>query len=298
MGKNGMYRLLDSGGFQKLEQVGEFRMVRPAAQAVWRPRLSASEWTKVDAIFTRFSGGDGRWEVRNRKLPESWIMEVPGLGALRIRLTDFGHLGIFPEQHANWQRLAALVEARKATVAGGELRVLNLFAYTGGSTLAAARGGAHVAHVDASKTSVAWARENAEAAGLSARPIRWLVDDVQKFVAREVRRGIKYHGVILDPPSYGRGPRGEAWKIEEMLPELLDGIRQLLADDYVFVLLSGHSGGYTPVALTNLLAGVVDPGAGSFDASEMLVTEDGADPSGFRRQLPSGAHCWFIRGPR
>lgn len=293
-----MYQLLDSGGFQKLEQVGPYRFVRPAAQAVWRPRLPADEWARVDAIFTRFSGGDGRWEVRNRKLPEHWLLEVPGLGALRLRLTDFGHLGIFPEQYDNWLRLTRLIEERKASVLGGELRVLNLFAYTGGSTLAAARGGASVAHVDASKTSVAWARENAEVAGLAQKPVRWLVDDVQKFVARELRRGSKYHGIILDPPSYGRGPRGEAWKIEEMLPKLLEDLRQLLADDFVFFLLSGHSAGYTPVALTNLLADVVDPTTGKFDAAEMLVTETVSGAGGFRRQLPSGAHCWFIRGEK
>lgn len=293
-----MYQLLDSGGFQKLEQVGPYRFVRPAAQAVWRPRLPAAEWAQVDAIFTRFSGGDGRWEVRNRKLPESWLMPIPGLGALRLRLTDFGHLGIFPEQHANWLRLTQLVEERKATVLGGELRVLNLFAYTGGSTLAAARGGASVVHVDASKTSVAWARENAEAANLAQKPVRWLVDDVQKFVARELRRGSKYHGIILDPPSYGRGPRGEAWKIEEMLPQLLQDLRQLLADDFVFILLSGHSAGYTPVALTNLLADIVDPASGQFDAAEMLVAESGSAKGGYQRQLPSGAHCWFVRGAK
>lgn len=293
-----MYQLLDSGGFQKLEQVGPYRIVRPASQAVWRPRLPDSEWASADAIFTRYSGGDGRWEVRNRKLPESWVIEVAGLGALRIRLTDFGHLGIFPEQHENWLKLSTLIDERRHSLPEGELRVLNLFAYTGGSTLAAARGGAQVVHVDASKTSVAWARENAEAAGLATRPIRWLVDDVQKFVAREGRRGSKYHGVILDPPSYGRGPRGEAWKIEEMLPELLAGIRQILADDYVFLLLSGHSAGYTPVALANLLAAVVDPASGRFEGREMLVAEEGGDPSGFRRQLPSGAHCWFIREGR
>ena len=293
-----MYQLLDSGGFQKLEQVGPYLLIRPAAQAVWQPRRPDSEWAAVDAIYTRFSGGDGRWEVRNRKLPESWVIDVPGLGGLRIRLTDFGHLGIFPEQHNNWLKLASLIEERRARLPGGELRVLNLFAYTGGSTLAAARGGAHVAHVDASKTSVAWARENAEAAGLTNRPIRWLVDDVQKFVAREVRRATKYHGIILDPPSYGRGPRGEAWKIEEMLPELLENIRQILAEDYVFLLLSGHSAGYTPVALTNMLAAIVDPGSGRFEANEMLVSEETLDSSGFCRQLPSGAHCWFIREGR
>ena len=281
------YTLLDSGNFQKLEQVGPYQLVRPAAQAVWRPRLDEATWARADALFSRFSGGDGKWEVRNRKLPEAWRIDMPAVGDLVIRLTDFGHLGIFPEQHDNWRRLAALVAQRRA--AGLQTQVLNLFAYTGGSTLACARAGATVAHLDASKTSVNWGRENAEVAGLGACPVRWLVDDVQKFVAREVRRGVKYHGIILDPPSFGRGPKGETWKIEEMLPPLLDDLAKLLAEDYAFVLLSSHSAGYTPLALTNLLADLHTGAGGELSAGEMLV----ADRSG--RALPSGASCLLVR---
>lgn len=282
------YKLLDTGNFQKLEQIGDYRVVRPAAQAVWRPRLPESEWKSADATFTRFSGGDGKWERRNRKLPESWNITIADIGQMVIRLTDFGHLGIFPEQHANWYRMAKLVSERKAAVK--EFNVLNLFAYTGGSTLACASGGASVAHVDASKTSVSWARENAEASKLVERPIRWLVDDVQKFVGREVRRGTKYHGIILDPPSYGRGPKGESWKIEEMLPPLLDDLEKLLADDYAFVLLSSHSTGYTPLALVNLLSEICSPKDGTFAAEEMVVAEEGSG-----RVLPSGASCFYVR---
>jgi 23S rRNA (cytosine1962-C5)-methyltransferase len=285
------YKLLDSGHFQKLEQVGPYRFVRPAAQAVWRPRLDAAAWADVDAVFTRFSGGDGKWEVKNKRLPGKWTIAT-AVGKLVIELTDFGHLGIFPEQHANWQRLEALIRSRVqagATAAGGAFSVLNLFAYTGGSSLAAAKGGAHVAHVDASKTSVNWARANAEASGLADRPIRWLVDDVQKFVARELRRDSRYHGIILDPPSYGRGPKGETWKIEDHLLPMLDDLRKILAPDYAFILLSAHSTGYTPLALRNVLSSICD--AGEFAAEEMTVTEDG--PNG--RPLPSGASCLFIR---
>lgn len=284
------YQLIDTGHFQKLEQIGPYRVVRPAAQAVWRPRLGETEWKAADATFTRFSGGDGKWERRNRKLPESWPLEMPGIGTLVIRPTDFGHLGIFPEQHRNWGRLARLVEERQHAVKGGEFNVLNLFAYTGGSTLACASAGAHVAHVDASKTSVAWARENAEASGLQERPIRWLVDDAHKFVAREVRRGSKYHGIILDPPSYGRGPKGETWKIEDMLPPFLDDLAKILADDYAFVLLSSHSAGYTPLALINLLRDICPVESGTFDAEEMTLTEVDSG-----RVLPSGASCLFVR---
>ena len=290
------YRLLDSGNFQKLEQVGPITLVRPAAQAVWRPRLSASAWQNADAIFTRFAGGDGKWSIKGKKLPAEWRLAVDGLGQLVIKLTDFGHLGIFPEQHANWRRLTRLVEERRGFVGEGrEYQVLNLFAYTGGSTLAVARGGAQVVHLDASKTSVAWARENAEASALGDRPIRWIVDDVQKFVAREVRRESKYHGIILDPPSFGRGPKGETWKIEEMLPPLLDDLKKILADDFSFVLLSSHSEGYTPRALVNLLGGMVDLGKGDVEAEEMVVFESGPAPDlTGGRALPSGASAFFV----
>ncbi len=288
-----MYQLLDTGNFQKLEQVGPYRLVRPAAQAVWRPRLAPEAWAEVDASFTRFSGGDGKWTVKNRKLPESWHIDAPPFGKLVIRLTDFGHLGIFPEQHRNWQLLADAVRAHMARRgADKDLSVLNLFAYTGGSTLAAAGAGAQVVHVDASKTSVNWARENAEASALADRPLRWIVDDVQKFVAREVRRESQYHGIILDPPSYGRGPKGETWKIEEMLPPLLDDLKKILAPDFAFFLLSGHSAGYTPLALVNLLGAIVDVRApdAEITAEEMTVPEA---VSG--RILPSGASCLYVR---
>jgi 23S rRNA (cytosine1962-C5)-methyltransferase len=282
-----MYRLIDCGNFQKLEQVGPWRLVRPAAQAVWRPRLGNDEWQKVDAVFTRFSGGDGKWTIKNKKLPEQWTIDIASIGKLVIRPTEFGHLGIFPEQHPNWERMAKLVSER--TKSGAELKVLNLFAYTGGSSLACARAGAQVVHLDASKTSVAWARENAEASGLGEKPVRWIVDDVQKFVAREVRRDSKYHGIILDPPSYGRGTKGETWNIETMLPELLDELKKILADDFSFILLSSHSNGYTPLALTNLLSDIVPADRGEFLAEEMVVREEGTS-----RVLPSGACCFFF----
>ncbi len=284
-----MYQLLDTGNFQKLEQIGPYRLVRPAAQAVWRPRLPEAEWRRAEARYTRFSGGDGKWEIQGKRLPDSWQLDVPEVGKLVIRLTDFGHLGIFPEQHTNWGRLGEICAAR---VARGQVpTVLNLFAYTGGSSLACARAGAQVAHLDASKTSVSWARDNAEACGLAEKPVRWLVDDAQKFVAREVRRGVKYHGIILDPPSFGRGPKGETWKIEEMLPPLLDDLKKLLADDFAFVLLSSHSTGYTPLALANLLAEMCGPSGVALTSEEMIVREAGEGG----RPLPSGASCLYVR---
>ncbi len=280
------YRLIDSGNFQKLEQVGPYRFVRPAAQAVWTPRLDDATWAKVDASFSRFSGGDGKWTIHNKSLPKKWIIEQ-GPVKLVISLTDFGHLGIFPEQDANWDKLHQLIKDRGA---GRDIQVLNLFAYTGGSTLACATAGAKVVHLDASKTSVNWGRENAEASGVGDAPVRWIVDDVQKFVEREVRRGNKYHGIILDPPSYGRGTNNEVWQIEQHMVPLLDKLKMILADDALFVLLSSHSNGYTPIALKNLLLGIVNESSGSFDPHEMLIHEQDSG-----RALPSGASCLYVR---
>lgn len=280
------YQLLDSGGFRKLEQVGPFRFVRPSPQAVWKPRRPESEWKQADAEYVRFSGGQGEWRVRNKKLPEHWHITVSGIPFV-MRLTDFGHLGIFPEQGPNWISLQSIV--RKGAQAGKDFNVLNLFAYTGGSTLAAAVAGAKCVHVDASKTSVAWARENADRTGQEL-PVRWIVEDVRKFVSREVRRGSKYQGIILDPPSFGRGAKGEVWKIEEHMVELLSELRQILADDYRFVLLSSHSDGYTPVALRNLLSDMVADEKGvHYEFGEMLVSEEAG------RELPSGSYCFLRR---
>lgn len=305
MNSESTYNLLDCGNFMKLEQVGPWRIARPAAQAVWRPRLPESEWRRVDASFERFKGGDGKWTVHNRKLPQSWLLPC-GPVTLNVKLTDFGHLGIFAEQDRNWPRLVDLVEAGRRRIKNpDEFQVLNLFAYTGGSTLACARGGARVVHVDASKTSVAWARENAESSGLGGHPIRWIVDDVRKFVQREVRRGSRYHGIILDPPTYGRGVKGEIWQIEEHLPELLDDLEKILADDFAFIMLCAHSTGYTPIALKNLVTGMLAPrghgieNACEHHAEEMIVEESIMGVAGSTqqsiRQLPSGAMCLTVR---
>ena len=276
------YQLLDAGDFRKLEQVGPYRIVRPAAGAVWSPRLPRAEWERIDAEFFRHSGGDGRWEYHNASVKTGLTatIELPGW-KMQLKSTEFGHLGLFAEQFANWQELSRLATPRDGT----ELRVLNLFAYTGGSTLACASAGAHVVHLDASKTTVTWARENAERSGMSEHPIRWIVDDVKKFVARECRRETKYHGIILDPPSYGRGPKGQIWKIEDDLPELLTQLFSLLDPDFRFFLLSAHSQGYTPIALENMLRPNLP--SGKYMAREMCIPGD--------TLLPSGASCLFER---
>ncbi len=278
------YQLLDAGNFRKLEQVGAYRIIRPSAQAVWRPQLTDQEWD-ADFEFKRFSGGDGKWFVHNKKAPTQWPISFCDLN-LVMRMTDFGHLGLFAEQGTNWEQIRALVKAQSAKT--DTVKILNLFAYTGGSTLAAAQAGAHVAHVDASKTSVAWARENAEASKCADRPIRWLVDDVQKFVGREVRRNTKYHGIILDPPTYGRGPNSEIWDIEKHLIGMMDQLQLLLDSDIGFVLLSAHSPGFTPLSLANILRQTFKAEA-SIQADEMRITAK----SGYA--LPSGAYALFSR---
>ncbi len=270
------YELLDSGNGAKLERFGEVVLARPCAQAVWQPQRPA-RWKDADATFDREEGN--RWHGRSR-LPKEWAIDVDGT-RFRLSGTDFGHLGIFPEQRAQWAWIRETVAA-----AHRPLRVLNLFAYSGGSTLAAARAGAEVCHLDASKGMVQWARANAALNGLESHPIRWIVDDAHKFLNREVRRGRRYDGIILDPPTYGRGGNGETYKIERDLTETLRLCRALLSDAPRFLLLSAHTPGHTPVVLSNVLTQALSGLGGAVSAGEMLLT--GA-PDVF--PLPSGAYA-------
>jgi 23S rRNA (cytosine1962-C5)-methyltransferase len=281
------YELLDSGGGRKLERVGPWTLDRQATGAPWRRALPAAEWSGADARLHRKESGGGSWEMR-RALPGSWIIELGGL-RLEVRATPFGHLGFFAEQVASWDWLR---ESIAAPATGGEpLRVLNLFAYTGGATLACAQAGAEVCHVDASKGIVDWARKDAALCGLAERPIRWIVEDCQAFVRREARRGRRYDGLVCDPPSFGRGPRGSVWKLERALPELLDGCRQILADRPRFVHLSGHTAGFSGIALENLVADILSPDAFEVDSGEMTIRETARG-----RSLPSGHYTrWRLR---
>jgi 23S rRNA (cytosine1962-C5)-methyltransferase len=222
------YRLLDSGNGGKLEQVGPYRFVRPEPQALWRPALTAQEWDGADAIFAPAASGDeeaGRWRF-NRELPETWTLEWDDLKFLS-RPTPFRHLAFFPEHSVHWRFARDCLRAHT----GAQPEVLNLFGYTGLASLACASAGAKVTHVDASKKAIGFARDNQQAAGLSEAPIRWICDDALTFVKREVRRGRRYDGVILDPPKFGRGPNGETWRLEDHLPELLDACQTLLRTD-------------------------------------------------------------------
>ncbi|MCA1963785.1 MAG: class I SAM-dependent methyltransferase [Prosthecobacter sp.] len=277
------YELLDSGGFQKLERFGAVVLSRPCAQAVWRKTQPETTWRRATASF--FRDGGNQWRGRDR-LPETWEIEVDGTRFL-LSSTDFGHLGIFPEQREPWLRIRQTCRDYEKRV-GRPARVLNLFAYSGGSTLAAAHGGAEVCHVDASRGMVDWARKNAALNGLQEHPIRWIVDDVTKFLERELRRERRYDLVILDPPSYGRGAKGEVFKIEDDLPRLLALLKSLMSTQPLGALLSCHTPELTPISLSHLLRQEFGPD-GRLEAGEMLLRgAEGVLP------VPSGSFCWWL----
>ncbi|MDD2599070.1 MAG: class I SAM-dependent methyltransferase [Kiritimatiellae bacterium] len=280
------YQLLDSGDGRKLERFGEFILARPCSQAVWKPSLSNAEWAAANATFDRSDGN--QWHNRGN-LPLEWQINVAGIEFI-LSGTDFGHLGIFPEQQAQWQWLQKTVGELNAK-RGAPLRILNLFAYSGGSTLAAALAGAHLCHLDASKGMVQWARRNAEVNGLKDHPIRWIVDDAHKFLCREARRAVKYDAIILDPPTFGRGQNNEMYKIEQDLPETLHLCCQLLSDSPAFMLLSAHTPGYSPVVLANVLSQSMAKHKGTTSAGEMLLT---GDPSVL--PTPCGVYARWISG--
>ena len=262
------YELIDSGDGRKLERFGRYTLARPCSQAMWRPSLRESDWTKADAAFDREDGN--RWHGRNN-LPKEWQIETAGI-KFKLGGTDFGHLGIFPEQRAQWKWLRQ--HARGSA--------LNLFAYSGGSTMAMALGGAEVCHLDASKGMVEWARENARLNGLADRPIRWIVDDAHKFMRREIRRGHRYDAIVLDPPSFGRGAGGEMYKIERDLKDTLALVKELLSDNPAFVLFSSHTPGLSQIVAENILSQLFPKAR--LESGEMLLEGKGL-------QCPSGIYC-------
>ena len=274
------YQLIDSGHGRKLERFGDRVLARPCSQAVWPPSLPPAEWQKADASFSREGGL--KWNNR-QALPDEWTVPIADI-RFKLSTTDFGHLGVFPEQRQQWNSIREAIQKADGT----PVRVLNLFAYSGGSTLAAALAGADVCHLDASKGMVDWARENAALNGLDKAPIRWIVDDALKFMRRELRRDRRYDAIILDPPSFGRGSKGEVFKIEKALPELLDLCRQLLSDRPCFMLLSCHTPGYSPIVLKNMLIQTLAAPAKLIKEGEMLLTgKPGVLP------VPSGTYAFW-----
>ena len=271
------YALVDSGQGRKLERFGPYLIDRPCAQAVWQPKLSPQEWQKAQGFFTREEAA--KW---NPGLPSSWEVTLADL-RFKISPTDFGHLGIFPEQRPFWEWMQGIINK--------PVRVLNLFAYSGGSTLACAKAGAEVCHLDASKGMVAWARENAALNNLSGAKIRWIIDDVFKFLKREVKRLSRYDAIILDPPSFGRGAKGEVFKIEEEIQPLLHMCRELLTEEPLFFLFSCHTPGFTPIAMHHLLEQALAGLKGHIDVGEMVLT---GRPGVF--EVPSGTFARWQHG--
>lgn len=279
---NDGYELLDSGNGRKLERYGDVVLARPCAQAVWQPK-NPLLWENAVASFDRSEGLN--WQGRGN-LSTAWQVEIAGV-VMKLSATDFGHLGVFPETRALWQWIRATLAAQRKK--GREPRFLNLFAYSGGATLAAAQAGAQCCHLDASKGMVEWARENAALNQLENAPIRWIVDDVIKFLRREVKRDTRYDAILLDPPSFGRGKKGELYKIEESLMETLDLVHQVLSDDPCFVLLTSHTPGFSPIVLSNLLRQYHD--GGTLACGEMLLT---GKPG--TMEVPNGNWARWVNG--
>ncbi len=263
------YEVLDASKGEKLERWGDYLLIRPDPQVIWDTPRTDRGWKHCNAHYHRSAKGGGEWEFFD--LPEQWRIRY---GELTFNLKPFAfkHTGIFPEQAANWDWFGKLIRH-----AGRPVKVLNLFAYTGGATLAAAAAGAAVTHVDASKGMVAWARENAASSGLDRAPIRWIVDDCVKFVQREIRRQNRYDAVIMDPPSYGRGPKGEIWKIEEAVHPLISLCARLLSDDPLFFLVNSYTTGLAPAVLTYMIATELKTLGGNVRSEEigLPVTDSG-----------------------
>lgn len=264
------YEVLDTGNGEKLERWGKYLLVRPDPQVIWDSEKINLGWEKMNGHYHRSTAGGGEWEFFD--LPKEWQIHYKNL-TFNLKPFSFKHTGLFPEQATNWDWFSRLIKE-----AGRPIKVLNLFAYTGGATLSAAAAGASVCHVDASKGMVNWAKENAESSGLSDKPIRWLIDDCVKFVEREIRRGNKYDAIIMDPPSYGRGPKGEIWKIEDSIYPFIKLTTELLSDTPLFFLINSYTTGLQPAVLSYMLNTTVVKKYGGFVEAEEIgipVTDSG-----------------------
>jgi 23S rRNA (cytosine1962-C5)-methyltransferase len=270
------YELLDSGDGLKFERFGKYKLVRPDPQALWTPHLAAKEWEQAEVFFERTKADEGKWVFR-KPVDEQWLMRYQDL-AFWVKFTAFKHTGVFPEQAANWQWLRQKIKAANRPV-----KVLNLFGYTGLAGLAAAAAGASVTHVDASKPALSWARDNQAASKLQDSPIRWLLDDVTKFVAREVRRGTKYDAIIMDPPVFGHGPGGEIWKFNASFPPLLQACVDILSAEPLFMLVNAYAISASSVMLGNVLAGALSRYRGTVSYGELVLEE-----SSSKRLLSTG----------
>jgi 23S rRNA (cytosine1962-C5)-methyltransferase len=274
------YEVLDTGSGEKLERWGSYQLVRPDPQVIWKTDRVLPGWRKPNARYHRSSKGGGEWEFFD--LPEQWSIHYRDL-TFQLKPFSFKHTGLFPEQAVNWDWMSEKI--KKSVRGGRQIKVLNLFAYTGGATISCAAAGAAVTHVDASKGMVGWAKENARSSGLEDAPIRWIVDDCMKFVERENRRQNRYDGILMDPPSYGRGPKGEIWKIEDTIHDLVKACASILSDDPLFFLINSYTTGLAPSVLSYLLGLEIQPRFGG----TVLADEIGLPVKDTGLVLPCGS---------
>jgi 23S rRNA (cytosine1962-C5)-methyltransferase len=274
------YEVLDTGSGEKLERWGSYQLVRPDPQVIWKTDRVIPGWRKPNARYHRSSKGGGEWEFFD--LPEQWSIHYRDL-TFQLKPFSFKHTGLFPEQAVNWDWMSEKI--KKSVRGGRQIKVLNLFAYTGGATISCAAAGAAVTHVDASKGMVGWAKENARSSGLEDAPIRWIVDDCMKFVERENRRQNRYDGILMDPPSYGRGPKGEIWKIEDTIHDLVKACASILSDDPLFFLINSYTTGLAPSVLSYLLGLEIQPRFGG----TVLADEIGLPVKDTGLVLPCGS---------
>ena len=282
------YEVIATSGGEKLERWGEYKLVRPDPQVIWNTPKANPAWKKPNGHYHRSAKGGGEWEFFH--LPEEWEISYRNL-TFRLKPFSFKHTGLFPEQAVNWDWFSSIIKKEVDKRGDRPFKVLNLFAYTGGATLSAAAAGAQVTHVDASKGMVQWAKENAAVSGLSEAPIRWLVDDCVKFVEREIRRGNTYDGIIMDPPSYGRGPKGEIWKIEESIFPFIELTTKLMGKNTAFFLINSYTTGLQPAVLTYMINTAVSTKLGGHVESSEIglpVKEDGL-------VLPCGASGRWVK---
>ena len=293
------YEVIDASAGEKLEKWGDYILLRPDPQVIWTTKKRSAAWKKLNAHYHRSSKGGGEWEFFD--LPQQWQIHYdlqalennqagsPNKGSVRLTFNlkpfSFKHTGLFPEQAVNWEWCAGKIRSALEKDPGRQIRILNLFAYTGGATCACAKAGAHVTHVDASKGMVQWAKENAKDSGIDETSTRWLVDDCLKFVEREIRRGNHYDAIIMDPPSYGRGPKGETWKIEDQIFDLIGLCRQILSEEAIFFLLNSYTTGLQPAVLTYMLSSILLPEFGGHVESD----EVGLPVTETNLILPAGA---------
>lgn len=282
------YELLDSGDEEKLERYGKVILRRPDPQALWNKNLDEKDWNKADGIFVR-EGRNGEWKMKSN-VEDKWQIEFNNL-KFWIRPTAFKHTGIFPEHFDNWGWIKNKIKTQKSKLKINEtIKILNLFGYTGGASLAAAEAGAEVCHVDGSKPAIGWARNNAVLSELDKKPIRWILDDAQKFVKREIKRGNKYDGIIMDPPAFGHGPNNEMWKIEEDFSPFIKDCFQILSDKPLFFLINGYASGYSAIAYENNLLELVKKFGGKLEKGELTIEENKTG-----RLLPCGIFARWSR---